>query len=277
LPHVTVNGLGERSGNADLEQVIMGAKILHDIESNIKIEKIYETSKLIEHLYGIKIPPNFPFVGDNAFAHEAGIHVDGVLKKVENYEPIKPEMVGAKRRIVLGKLIGAHAVESKLQEFKYNFSKEQILEITKRVKDLGDKGKKVTEQDLLAIADDLLGRKRSEKIKLVDLRVYDDYGKKPFAFVKLQIDDKEKISTSECVGVVDSALNAIRNVEYKNIKNIKLEEYHLDAISGGSDALAEVTIRVGDRKRSIVAKGVYEDIVMASVVAFINGLNIIIE
>ncbi|CEG11102.1 2-isopropylmalate synthase (fragment) [groundwater metagenome] len=122
LPHVTINGVGERAGNADLEQVVMGCKILYanKFETNIKTEKIYETSKLVERLYGIKISPNFPFVGDNAFAHEAGIHVHGVLAESSTYEPITPEMVGAKRRIVLGKLVGMHAVESKLKELNYD-------------------------------------------------------------------------------------------------------------------------------------------------------------
>ncbi len=273
LPHVTVNGVGERAGNADLEQVVMGCKILYKIETNIKTEKIYETSKLVERLYGIKIPPNFPFVGDNAFAHEAGIHVHGVLAESSTYEPITPEMVGAKRRIVLGKLVGVHAVEGKLKELNYNVSSEIAELITKKIKELGDKGKKVTEADLIAIADDILGRKKEEKIKLIDLRVYNDFGKKPFAYVKLNVNNKEEIAVSEGVGTVDAALNAIRKI--KEYGNVSLEEYHLDAITGGSDALAEVTIRLSDGKKTVIAKGVHEDIVMASVMAFINGLNLL--
>jgi len=274
LPHVTINGVGERAGNADLEQVVMGCKILYKdfgIETNIKTKKIYDTSKLIERLYGIKISPNFPFVGDNAFAHEAGIHVHGVLAEASTYEPITPEMVGAKRRIVLGKLVGVHAVESKLKELNYEISNEIAEVITKKIKDLGDKGKRITEGDLIAIADDILGRKREENIKLVDLRVYNDFGKKPFAYVKLNINGKEEIAVSEGVGTVDSALNAIKKI--KGYENIRLEEYHLDAISGGSDALAEVTVRLCSGEKRTIAKGIHEDIVMASVIAFINGLN----
>lgn len=277
LPHVTINGVGERAGNADLEQVVMGCKILYKdlrIKTNIKTEKIYEVSKLVERLYGIKISPNFPFVGDNAFAHEAGIHVHGVLAKTSTYEPITPEMVGAKRRIVLGKLVGVHAVESKLKELNYNVSKEIADVITKKIKELGDKGKRVTEADLIAIADDICGRKKEERIKLIDLRVYNDFGKKPFAYVKLNIGGKEEISVSEGVGTVDSALNAIRKI--KEYSNVNLEEYHLDSISGGSDALAEVTIRLSNENKRIITKGVHEDIVMASVIAFINGLNMLV-
>jgi len=275
LPHVTINGVGERAGNADLEQVVMGCKILYadKFETNIKTEKIYETSKLVERLYGIKISPNFPFVGDNAFAHEAGIHVHGVLAESSTYEPITPEMVGAKRRIVMGKLVGVHAVESKLKELNYDVSNEIAEVITKKIKELGDKGKRVTEVDLMAIADDILGRKREEKIKLADLRVYNDFGKKPFAFVKLDINGNEEIAVSEGVGTVDSALNAIRKI--KEYSNVSLEEYHLDAISGGSDALAEVTIKLSNGKKTVIARGIHEDIVMASVAAFINGLNLL--
>ncbi|PKP58690.1 MAG: 2-isopropylmalate synthase [Candidatus Altiarchaeales archaeon HGW-Altiarchaeales-2] len=256
LPHVTINGVGERAGNADLEQVVMGCKILYanKFETNIKTEKIYETSKLVERLYGIKISMNFPFVGDNAFTHEAGIHVHGVLAESSTYEPITPEMVGAKRRIVLGKLVGLHAVESKLKELNYDVSNEIAEVITKKIKELGDKGKRITEVDLMAIADDILGRKREEKIKLADLRVYNDFGKKPFAFVKLDINGNEEIAVSEGVGTVDSALNAIRKI--KEYSNVSLEEYHLDAISGGSDALAEVTIKLSNGKKTVIARGI---------------------
>jgi len=274
LPHVTVNGVGERAGNADLEQVVMGCKILYKdygIETNIKTETLYDTSKLVERIYGIKISPNFPFVGDNAFAHESGIHVHGVLAEASTYESITPEMVGAKRQIVLGKLVGVHAVESRLKELNYNVSNEIAKVITKKIKELGDKGKKVTEADLIAIADDVLGRKREENIKLIDLRVYNEFGKKPFAYVKLNIKGKEEIAVSEGVGTVDSALNAIRKI--KRYENVHLKEYHLDAISGGSDALAEVTLKLSCGEKKTIVKGIHEDIVMASVVAFINGLN----
>jgi len=271
LPHVTVNGLGERAGNADLEQVVVGCKVLYGIETNIKMEEIYHTSKLVEILSGIRIPPNFPFVGDNAFAHESGVHVHGVIAKASTYEPIEPSMVGAKRRIVMGKLVGVHAVEEKLKELGYVATKEQCELITKKVKELGDKGKKVTEDDLIAIVDDVFGKKPEDKIKLLDLRLYEDFGKKPFAYVKLSINGKEKISVNEGVGPVDAALKAIRAID--EYKNVNLEEYHLDAISGGSDALADVTIKLSDGNKIITARGIHEDVVMASVMAFINGLN----
>ena len=272
VPHVTINSLGERAGNASLEQVVLGAKILYGIESNINTEKIYQTSKLVERLTGIRLMPNYPIVGENAFAHESGIHVHGVLAKAETYEPITPELVGAKRRVVLGKHIGIHGIEAKLKEFGIHLSKDQLREVTKRVKELGDKGKRVTEEDLLAIAEDILGTAPKEKriIQLIDLTLYSELGRKPTAAVVLNVKGEEKYAKSQGVGPVDAALNAIRKALGENIQ---LEEYHLDAITGGSDALAEVTVKVSDSQKSVLARGVHEDIVMASVTAFINGVN----
>jgi len=275
---VAVNSLGERAGNADLEQVVMGIKILYGYDTNIKTERIYGTSKLVERLTGIRLMPNFPIVGDNAFAHESGIHTHGVLEKAETFEPtgLTPEMVGARRRLVLGKHVGVHGVEAKLKDLGFKVSKEQLNEITKKVKDLGDLGKRVVEDDLIAIASDIIGRAPKEKrmVELIDLREDLSLGKKPMAYVALEVKGRKKMATSEGVGPVDAALNAIREALKGYGKGrIRLEEYHLDAITGGSDALADVTIRVSDEEKSTIARGVHEDVVMASVVAFINGLN----
>ncbi|HDI72827.1 MAG: 2-isopropylmalate synthase [Candidatus Altiarchaeales archaeon] len=274
---VTVNGIGERAGNADLEQVVMALKILYGIETNINTEKIYPTSKLVERLTGIRIMPNFPIVGDNAFAHESGIHVHAVLKKAETFEPIKPEMVGARRRLVLGKHVGVHGIDAKLKELGIEVNPEQLKEITTKVKDLGGKGKRVVEEDLVAIAEDVIGMvpKEERKVELVDLVLNSRLSKKPIASVILRVDGKEKKATEEGVGPVDAALNAIRSAIGE--EKISLEEYHLDAITGGSDALADVTIRVSKGENVILARGVHEDVVMASVIAFINGLNRILK
>jgi len=274
---VTINGLGERAGNADLEQVVMALKVLYGIETNIKTEKIYSTSKLVERLTGIRVMPNFPIVGDNAFAHESGIHVHAVLKKPITFEPIKPEMVGAQRRLVLGKHIGAHGVDAKLKELNINVNPEQLKEITTKIKDLGAKGKRVVEEDLIAIAEDIVGKVAKEKriVELKDLTLHSELGKKPMASVVLLVEGREKHAKEEGVGPVDATLNAIRKALGQ--EKITIEEYHLDAITGGSDALAEVTIRVSNGKNSTLARGVHEDIVMASVIAFINGLNRIMK
>ncbi|MBN2014459.1 MAG: 2-isopropylmalate synthase [Candidatus Altiarchaeota archaeon] len=269
----TINGLGERAGNADMEQVVMALHIIYGIDTNIKTERIYPTSRLVERLSGIRVMPNYPIVGDNAFAHESGIHVHAVLKKAETFEPIKPEMVGAKRRLVLGKHVGVHGIEAKLEELNISVEPEQLKEITSKVKDLGCKGKHVVEEDLIAIAEDILGMVPHEerRVALIDLSLNSRLSKKPIASVILRVNGNEKKATEEGVGPVDAALSAIRAAIGR--EEITLEEYHLDAITGGSDALADVTIRVGDGKTTVTARGVHEDIVMASVTAFINGLN----
>jgi len=271
IPHVTVNGLGERAGNADLEQVVMACKLIYGIESKIDTRKIFETSKLVERKSNIRVMPNFPIVGENAFAHESGVHVHGVMANASTYEAIDPEMVGAKRKMVVGKLVGAHGVRGKLEELGIKVGEEQAREITKKVKDLGDKGKKVAEEDLVAIAEDLLGMtgKRERIVELSDLKIQTQLGKNPKAEVVLKI--KEKKASDEGVGPVDAALNAIKTAI--GDQEIALDEYHLDAITGGSDALADVTIKVRRGGGSTMARGVHEDVIMASVTAFINGVN----
>ncbi len=274
---VTVNGMGERAGNADLEQVVMALETIYKIKTNIKTERIYQMSKLVERLTGVRVMPNFPIVGENAFAHESGIHVHAVLKKAETFEPLKPEMVGARRRLVMGKHVGIHGIDAKLKELDIKVNKDQLKDITNKVKNLGGMGKRIFEEDLIAIADDVLGKvpKKEAIVELVDLKLDFELGKKPVVTVVLNVGDKKKKATEDGVGPVDAALNAIRSAVSK--KEITLDEYHLDAITGGSDALADVTIKVSNGKRTTMARGVHEDVVMASIIAFINGLNRILR
>jgi 2-isopropylmalate synthase len=272
IPHVTVNGVGERAGNADLEQVVVGCKLIHGIGSNIVHKRIWETSRLVERLSGIKVMPNFPIVGANAFAHKSGVHVHGVLKNASVYEPIKPEYVGTKRRIVLGKLVGTAAVKQKLKDAKIEVTEPQAREITAKIKDLADKGKKVMEDDLIAIAEDMLGKgDRKRVVELKDMSLHSELGKKPTAKVAVIVRGYEKHAKETGVGPVDATLNAIRAAV--GDKDIQLDEYHLDAITGGSNALADVSIRVSKNGSSTMARGIHEDVVMASVLAFINGIN----
>jgi isopropylmalate/citramalate/homocitrate synthase-like protein len=275
IPHTTINGLGERAGNADMEQVVMALEYLENMETDIKLDKIYTTSKLVERLSGVRLMPNFPIVGDNAFAHESGIHVHGILKKASTYEAFPPETVGARRRLVLGKHVGAHGVAAKLKELGIEASEEQAREITKKVKDLGDKNKKVTEEDLMALAQDVVG-KLPEKERLVELKsleILDKLDEKPRAKVRLRVGDKIKEAEADGVGPVDASLNAIKSA-VSEYGEIDLEEFHLDAITGGSDALADVTVKISDKKHhSLLSRGVHENVNMAAIYAFINGLN----
>lgn len=275
IPETTINGLGERAGNADMEQVVLALKYLEGMETSVKFSKIYPTSKLVERLSGVRIMPNFPFVGENAFAHESGIHVHGVLKKAATYEAIEPEVVGARRKLVLGKHVGAHGVAAKLKEMGIEASEAQVREITQKVKDLGDKSKKVTEEDLMALAQDVVGKLpfKERLVELVDLEIHDHLGKKPKARVKLRVKGAVKEAEADGVGPVDASLNAIKSA-MKEYGKITLDEFHLDAITGGSNALADVTLKISDEAHnSMFSRGVHENVNMAAVYAFINGLN----
>lgn len=272
---VAVNGLGERAGNASLEEVVMALRALYGAKLNIRTKLIAETSDLVERLTGIPVPPNKAIVGENAFAHVSGIHAHGVLEFPGTYEPISPELVGHHRRLALGKLSGRHSVEKQLRSIGVKATKVQLAEITRRVKDLGDKGKRVTDVDLRAIAESVIGElpKEEKVVELKEVTVTTGITITPTASVRVAVRGEERVGSATGVGPVDAAITAIRNV-IKEISALRLKEYHLDAITGGSDALAEVTVKLEDDRGNLyIAKGVREDVVIASVDAMINGVN----
>jgi 2-isopropylmalate synthase len=273
----TVNGLGERAGNADMEEVVMSLVSIYGVKTNINTEYLFETSKMVEKMTGIRVPPNFPIVGENAFSHESGIHTHGVLEDTETFEPgfMTPEMVGHRRRIVSGKHAGTHGVDAMLKDMGYTVPRDQVREITMRVKDLGDKGKRVTDADLQAIAEAVLGQIDEDKAAVVldEFTVMTGNRITPTASVKLRFKGKELTGARTGVGPVDASLNAVRSV-LKDIKDIKLTEYRLEAITGGSDALAEVMVKLEDEEGNIAtARAAREDIVNASVEAMVLGIN----
>jgi D-citramalate synthase len=270
---VAVNGLGERAGNASLEEVIMGLKVGYGHQLKVQTEKIRALSELVEKLCGIPVPPNKAIVGDNAFTHGAGIHVDGILKKPETYEAIKPELVGAKRRFVLGKHVGLKSVKNMLEELNIKVSDGQLKEVFNQIKYLGDKGKHVTSVDLEAIASSARGVRRESKIKLEELVAVAGNKFTPTASVKLRMNGKEVLESSVGTGPVDAAINAIRNAA-KDVP-FELMEYHVDAISGGSDAVVRIEVKLKSKDRIVTAQGTGSDIVLASVDALINGINLI--
>ncbi len=272
---VAVNGLGERAGNASLEEVVMALRALYGIKLGIRTKLLTETSDMVERLSGIPVPPNKAIVGDNAFAHVSGIHAHGVIEFPGTYEPISPEAVGRHRRLSLGKLTGRHSVEKQLKSIGVKSTRPQLLEITSQVKALGDKGKQVTDLDLRAIAENVIGAlpKEEKVVELKEATVTTGITITPTASVKLSIRGEERVGSATGVGPVDAAIAAIRAV-MGEISELKLKEYHLDAITGGSDALAEVTVKLEDECGNIyIAKGVREDVVIASVDAMINGIN----
>ncbi len=273
----TVNGLGERAGNADLEEIVMALTSIYGVKTNIKTEYLYETSKLVERLTGIRMPPNFPIVGENAFSHESGIHTQGVLERSDTFEPgvMTPEMVGHKRRIVSGKHAGTHGIQAMLKDLGISPDKDQLMEITNRVKNLGDKGKEVTEADLQAIAEAIIGEVAKEKklVELVEFTVLTGNKVTPTASIKLKLKDKEILGADTGVGPVDAALNAVRSV-VKDIEDIRIIEYNLAAITGGSNAIADVLVKLEDNSGHMVSgRAAREDIVTASIEAVISGIN----
>ncbi len=273
---VTINGLGERAGNADLAETVMGLHSLYGAKTNINTQYIVETSHLVERLTEVRMPPTMPIVGENAFAHESGIHTHGVLVRSDTFEPgvMTPEMVGHRRRIVLGKHAGKHAVKQSLECAGLHPTDAQLNEIMRRVKDIGDKGKRVTDADLYAIAESIIGTatKGEKAIVLKEVSVMTGNIITPTATVKAIVNGKERICANVGVGPVDAALQTVTCIldDYK----VKLRDFRIEAISGGSDALAEVLIGVEDEKgRAVSARATNEDIVMASVEALVAAIN----
>jgi hypothetical protein len=267
--------LGERAGNASLEQTVAALHSFYAPEiTNIKLELLTETSKLVQGLTNIVLTPNYPIVGLNAFSHEAGIHVHGVVSKAACYEPLTPELVGNKRRFVIGKHSGSHAVNTVLTHLGYSVTKEQLERITERVKELGDKKRRVTEEDLSALADAVIGRlpKEEQHIKLEDLVVMTGNRIPPTASVRLIVDGVEKRGSSIGVGPVDASANAIKSLA--NSPYLYLKEYNLQAITGGTDALADVKIVMEDNAHhEFAGTSKHEDVIMASVEALVKCMN----
>ena len=275
--HVTINGIGERAGNASLEEFSMALQCLpydEKYETNIRSELIYDTSRYVSKIVGIQVQPNKAIVGDNAFGHESGIHTHGVLNNPLTYEPISPELVGRKRWLHVGKHAGIHGMNAMLEEYGISPTPDQSKQILEKVKLLGDEGKQITEVELLSIASEILGEQGIKKIvQLSGFSVSTGIGTMPYAFVKLNIDGQDLIATDYGVGPVDAALNAIQKITGK-ISELRIKDYGLASISGGANALCEVTISVEDAQgNSVSAKAIGEDIVTTSVKAVIDGIN----
>lgn len=273
--HVCVNGLGERSGNAALEEVVMGLLAFFNIRTNLDTRKIGPVCKTVSRVTGYSIPNNKSIVGANAFAHESGIHVHGVLGDPSTYEAFGPELVGMDRHIVVGKHTGAHSVKEKLTEYGVYPSDAHLSEIVQKVKGLSESGKEVDDAELVAIAYHIQG-KRSEEAKRIDLiecSVLTGMNITPTAVVAIDVDGEIKRGSQIGVGPIDAALNAIRTVVSEKIS---LKEYSLSAITGGSDSLCEVVIKVqynGDKAVMSVGKAVGSDIVQTSVDAAIEAID----
>ncbi|MFB6124762.1 MAG: 2-isopropylmalate synthase [Halanaeroarchaeum sp.] len=269
MVHATVNGIGERAGNVALEEVAIALWHAYDVET-VDTEALYRLASLVSEATGVPLPPNKAVSGENAFAHESGIHTDGTLKDERMYEPYPPEAVGRERRLVVGKHAGRAGVEAALAEHDVDVGEDALAEVVSRVKEIGDRGKRVTDTDLLAIAEDVTGSDRERRVELLDLTAASGNGT-PTASVRLRVNDAERVASGTGSGPVDAAMKAVR--EALGPVEFRLDEYHVDAITGGTDAVVtvEVTLRVGDRSVSVTASDA--DITRASVEAIVDGLD----
>ncbi len=272
--HTTVNGLGERAGNAALEEIVVTLKSLYKLDLKIKTELLYGTSQLVSRLTGIHVQPNKAVVGENAFTHESGIHTQGLLANPLTYEPIAPELVGCTRRISPGKHSGSHAIRANLEYMGLKPNEEQFKEIFQRVKELGDKGKTVMDADVLAIAETVMGLSGAKSIQLEEMTFVGGNKVTATASVRLKLNGKDVWGTAVGVGPVDAAINAVKDA-IAETEPITLEQYNVKAITGGTDAMVEVIVHMRKGNRKVTAMGVREDIVKASMEAVISGMNVL--
>ena len=269
----TINGLGERAGNAALEEVVMAIRTRNDLmpfETNIKTEQLSKTSKLVSTVTGFPVQFNKAIVGKNAFAHEAGIHQDGMLKNAKTYEIMTPESVGvSESNLVMGKHSGRHAFKQKVIELGYNVGDNAIEEAFENFKSLADKKKNLYDEDIAAIIEDQAIR-INDNISLIDLQVIAGTKGPQKATISLEIfgDIKEITSTGD--GPVDAIFNGLSELIPHSAK---LLLYQVHAVTEGTDAQAEVSVRLSEKGKSVVGQGSHTDTLVASAKAYINALN----
>ena len=269
----TINGLGERAGNASLEEIVMALKVRsdrHPYKTRIVTEQIYPTSRIVSQVTGVSVQPNKAIVGANAFAHEAGIHQDGVLKERITYEIMKAEEIGIpSNKIILGKHSGRHAFRKRLEEYGYFLNEADFLTAFKKFKDLADKKKYVFDEDIEALISEEFVRS-SDYYKLISANFSGGTDMNPVATVKLDIEGEEVTVSESGGGPVDAAYKAISKATGINPN---LEHYMVASITGGTDAQGEVTVRIEDDGIFSQGQGSSTDIVVASAKAYINALN----
>ncbi|CFX85859.1 2-isopropylmalate synthase, bacterial-type [Syntrophomonas zehnderi OL-4] len=269
----TVNGIGERAGNASLEEIIMALYTKHAFfqkEVNIKYNEIYKTSRMVSNLTGMLIQSNKAIVGNNAFAHESGIHQDGVLKERTTYEIMSPELVGVhKNNLVLGKHSGRHAFKERLLELGYELSEAELQKAFALFKDLADKKKEISDDDIEALLKDQ-GRSVPEKFTLEYLHISSGTNMIPTATVRLSIDKMPFEAAATGSGPMEAACHAVDKIT--DIYG-RLLEYKLHAVTGGKDALGEVLSKVEIGEKIYNGRGLSTDIIEASVKSYVHAIN----
>lgn len=275
----TINGLGERAGNAALEEIVMAVRTRNDVftcDTELDTTQIVHCSRLVSTITGFPVQPNKAIVGANAFAHESGIHQDGILKSRETYEIMRAEDVGWNaNRMVLGKHSGRNAFSTRLRELGFSFSKEEDLNAAfLRFKALADKKHEVYDDDLQALVSDTVKESMDESIKLISLKAMIETGEVPTASVTLSINGEEQQAQAEGSGPVDAAFKAIESMVNSGCD---LQLYSVNSISNGTDSQGEVTVRIDQAGRIVNGLGIDTDIVIASAKAYISALNKVID
>jgi 2-isopropylmalate synthase len=269
----TINGIGERAGNSAMEEVVMAIKTRKDLFglwTGIKTENIHQTSRLLTQITGIHVQPNKAIVGANAFAHESGIHQDGLIKEKSTYEIMTPQSVGiSDTHIVLGKHSGRHAVADRLRALNYVLNDEEINRIFVRFKELADMKKEIYDEDLDAIVYEESSRS-ADRYRLVYLNVVSGNAAVPTATMQMEVDGKMVQEAGFGVGPVDATFAAIRKITQTDYPLLK---YAVNAVTGGTDAQGEATVQLKFNGRSAVGRGAHPDVLVASAKAYINALN----
>lgn len=270
----TINGLGERAGNAAIEEVVMAVRTRQDMfscDTNIDTTQILAASRLVSGITGFAVQPNKAIVGANAFAHESGIHQDGVLKNRETYEIMRAEDVGWNtNRMVMGKHSGRNAFKTRLEELDIEFDSEEDLNAAfRRFKELADKKHEIFDEDLQALVSDTVTLE-NERVRLISLKVCSETGETPAALVTLSVDDEESQIEMAGSGPVDAAFRAIEEIVHSDTE---LQLYSVNNITSGTDSQGEVNVRLEKGGRIVSGQGADTDIVIASAKAYINALN----
>jgi len=270
----TINGLGERAGNAAMEEIVMALKTRADhvpFSTGIETSHFIKASKLVSTITGFNVQPNKAIVGANAFAHESGIHQDGMLKHAGTYEIMTPESVGlGMSKLVLGKHSGKHAFSEKLKALGYDLGDNAVKDAFMRFKNLADLKKEVFDEDIVALVDDEVVR-ANDHIRLVSLEINcGTVHRPPKASLEMEIDGDSRTCTSTGDGPVDAAFNAIKEL-FPHTADLQLYQVH--AVTHGTDAQAEVTVRLGEDGKTVNGQSADTDTMVASVKAYINALN----
>jgi len=270
----TINGIGERAGNCSLEEVVMGLRTRRDFygaDTGVNTEEIVRTSRLVTKITGIEVQPNKAIVGANAFAHEAGIHQDGLLKEKSTYEIISPESIGLTHsaKLVLGKHSGRHAFKARLEELGYELGDEELETAFRKFKELADRKKDIYDEDIETIVSAELSRTPG-LYGLLELSVESGTARKPAARVRLKVGKDEKEKTGHGDGPVDATYRAIAAITGTRSSLLKFD---VKSITGGTDALGEVAVTLEEDGKKVRGHGAHTDILVASAMAYINALN----